>query len=160
MYHTWIWRPFLSNLFVWLMQRFQTPSRCIMSVLKFEINHSVNWNASVITHRYTRPLICYRKRLDTVLQKQIVNWGECKIHFARKGRGDKNYIRGGGVVYGTWGAEWATVIVRTFKTNYLTTEYFINSKLCHTAVLSTVFRLYFVFVSKRTETVPGGKLNK
>jgi len=54
--------------------------------IKFEINHSVNCNASVITDPQTRLLVCGRTRLDTVLlQKQIVNQGECKIHFTKKG---------------------------------------------------------------------------
>jgi hypothetical protein len=42
-----------------------------------------------------------------------------------------------------WGTECATAIVKIFKTNHLTTEHFINSKLGHTAVLSTVFNLSF-----------------
>ena len=63
--------------------------------------------------------------------------------------GDKRYLR----------AEWATVIVKIFRTNHLTPEYFINSKLGHTTLLSTVFSPPFCVLSKRTEAGTGRDLN-
>jgi hypothetical protein len=67
--------------------------------IKFEIKHSVNCNASVITHPQTRLLHYYRKRLDTVLQKQNVSQGERKIQFTRKGERSEFLSGGGGGGY-------------------------------------------------------------